>query len=328
MRRLGGVLFFLLAAGFLGWGALGLHFVASPSLATPLIIVWLATGFLILLLVRPLRRRVTAFAILVAIWSMWWSTIRPSNDRDWQPDVARPPYAEINGTRLTIHNVRNFDYRSETDYTEHWETRTYDLAHLDRLELFLSYWGSPAIAHTIMSWNFDDGQHLAISIETRKEVGETYDAVAGFFRRYELYYVVADERDLIRLRTNYRGETVHLYPLRTPRERAREMLLDYVTSMNALANQPQWYNAATQNCTTTIRTHVKNIGIAMAWDWRILVNGYIDELLYERGIIDTSRPFADVHDKSVIDEAAKAADRAPDFSARIRAGMPMPPLNE
>jgi len=326
MRLLGRILFFVVGAACLGWGALGLHFQAPPAAATPLIVVWLVIGFGILLLVRPFRRRLLALSALLLVWSLWWSTIRPSNDRNWQPDVANAPYAELDGTRLTIHNVRNFDYRSETDYTPHWETRTYDLDHLDRLNLFLSYWSGPSIAHTIMSWSFTDGPPLAISIETRKEVGESYDPVAGFFRRYELYYVVADERDLIRLRTNYRGETVHLYPLRAPHDRARKMLLDYVASMNSLAKKPEWYNAATQNCTTTIRTHVRNIGLSMAWDWRILVNGYIDELLYERGAIDTSRPFAVVHETSVIDAAAKAADQDPDFSARIRAGMPMPPL--
>ena len=325
MSRLGRILFFLAGALLLAWGALGLHFQAPPR-ATLWIVAWLATGFGILLFVRPFASKFIAFAVLLALWSAWWSTIRPSNDRDWQPDVANPAWVEIDGTKLTIHNVRNFDYRTETDYTPHWETRTYDTAHLDRLDLFLSYWGSPSIAHTIMSWSFDDGQHLAISIETRKEVGESYDAVAGFFRRYELYYVVADERDLIRLRSNYRGETVHLYPLRTPRDRSRKMLLDYVASINALAKQPEWYNAATQNCTTTIRTHVRNIGLTWAWDWRVLVNGYIDELVYERGVIDTSRPFAVVHETSVIDAAAKAADQDPDFSARIRVGSVMPPL--
>jgi len=327
MSRLGRVLFFVAGVLLLGWGALGLHYQAPPG-ATVWIGAWLIAGFGILILVRPFARRFVAFAVLLALWSAWWSTIRPSNDRDWQPDVANPAWVEIDGTKLTFHNVRNFEYRTETDYTPHWETRTYDTAHIDRLDLFLSYWGSPSIAHTIMSWSFDDGQHLAISIETRKEIGESYDPVAGFFRRYELYYVVADERDLVGLRTNYRGETVHLYPLRTPRERVREMLLDYVTSINALAKTPQWYNAGTQNCTTSIRTHVKNIGAAQSWDWRILVNGYIDELLYERGVIDTSRPFAVVHETSVIDAAAKAADQGPDFSARIRAGMVMPPLSQ
>jgi Domain of unknown function (DUF4105) len=141
---------------------------------------------------------------------------------------------------LVLHNVRNFDYRSETDFTPRWETRTYDLAHLTGLDLVMSYWGSPWIAHTILSRTFADGPPLAISIETRRERAETYSALRGFFREYEIYYVAADERDLVRLRTNYRGEEVYLYRLATPPDRGA-LLLDYVKSMNALRDRPAWY---------------------------------------------------------------------------------------
>ena len=319
-------LFGLLALGLLAWGALALHF-AGPgrgSVADILAVAWVVVGLAILLLVRPFGRRLVAFGAAVAVLFVWWGTVRPSNERAWLPDVARLPRGEIDGDRLTISNVRNFDYRSETDFTERWETRVYDLSRLDHLELFLSYWGSPNIAHTIMSWAFQDGQHLAVSIETRKEVGETYDAVAGFFRQYELYYVVADERDVIRLRTNYRGEHVYLYPLRTPRDRARRGLIDYVKSMNGLAEKPQFYNAGTDNCTTTIRMHAQQIGATMPWDYRILLNGYVDQLLYEHGIIDTSRPFPEVRVGSLIDARARAADQDPEFSRRIRDGITVP----
>ncbi|HZR82959.1 MAG TPA: DUF4105 domain-containing protein [Candidatus Binatia bacterium] len=309
------------------WGALALHF-AGPrpaSLANALAGAWVVVAVAIFALVRPPRRALVAFAVAFAALLVWWSTVRPSNDRDWYPDVARLPRGEVHGDIVTIENVRNFDYRSETDYTPHWETRTLDLSKLEGLDLFLSYWGSPAIAHTILSWSFSDGQHLAISIETRKERGEEYSAIAGFFRQYELYYVVADERDLVGLRTNQRGEGVYLYLLRTPRERARRMLLDYVAGMNELAREPSFYNAATQNCTTTIRTHVIQIGVAMPWDWRILVNGYIDQLLYEQGVIDTSRPFGEVRERSLINPRAKADGGSPNFSARIREGLTRPP---
>ena len=155
------------------------------------------------------------------------------------------------------------------------------------MDLFLSFWGPTQIAHTIVSWEFDDGQHLAISIETRKEKGESYSALRGFFRQYELYYVVADERDLVGLRTNYRGEQVYLYRIRVPRSQARALLVDYLDEVNQLADHPQWYNALTQNCTTTIRGHAQNIGAGGRLDWRLLANGHLDQLLYERGQIDT-----------------------------------------
>jgi len=315
-----GVLAALLA---LGWGALALHYHA-PLLGGALPIVWLIGGVVLLVSMRPAWRGIAAVAVIFALLLVWWSAIAPLNDRDWQTDVAQLPTGTLDGDVLTLHNVRNFDYRSETDFTPRWETRTYDLAQLTGLDLFMSYWGSPSIAHTILSWNFADGQHLAISIETRKQVGESYSAVAGFFKQYELYYVVADERDVIRVRTNHRGEDVYLYHLRTPADRARAILLDYVESMNALAAQPKWYNAATHNCTTTIRTHVQRIGIAQPWDWRILVNGYADQMLYERGGLDTSLPFADLRERSLIDPRAQAADQDPHFSERIREGLPNP----
>jgi hypothetical protein len=312
------------ALGLIAWGALALHFAGPSGARTLLPVAWAAVGLGILTFVRPFRRTVAAFAVAAALLFGWWSTLRPSNDRAWQPDVARPPWGEVDGDRLTLHNVRNFDYRSETDFTERWETRTYDLATLDRLDFFMSYWGSPTIAHTIMSWAFTDGQHLAVSIETRKEVGETYSAVAGFFRQYELYYVAADERDVVRLRTNHRGEHVYLYPLRTPRDRVRRALLGYVASMNRLAKTPEFYNAATGNCTTTIRTNLEHIGVAMPFDWRFLVNGYLNELLYEHAAVDTSRPLDRLVADSRIDERAKAADDDPAFSTRIRDGVVVP----
>jgi Domain of unknown function (DUF4105) len=316
------------AALFLGWGALGLHFAGPrpPALADALAGAWVLAGLGALALVRPGRRALVAFALIAALWLAWWVSLRPRNDRDWLPDVARTSTAELQGDRLTVHDLRNFDYRSESDFTPRWETRTFDLARLSGLDLFMSYWGSPAIAHTIMSWAFDDGQHLAISIETRKERGEAYSAIAGFFKQYELYYVVADERDVVRLRTNDRGEEVHLYLLRTPLERARRLLLDYVARIDKLAAHPAFYNAATANCTTTIRTHVRGIGVAMPWDWRLLMNGHLDEMLYERGVVDTSRPFAEIRRASLVNARAQAADQDPAFSARIREGLVRPPF--
>jgi hypothetical protein len=268
--------------------------------------------------VRPLRRAFGFWAAGIVVLLLWYGTIRPSNDRAWATDVERLPIAELNGDILTVHNVRNFDYRSETDYTPHWEDRTYNLAQLDGADFVLSHWGAPMIAHTIMSWAFADGQHLAISIETRRERGEQYSALRGFFREYELYYVVADERDVIRVRTNFRGEDVYVYRLQVPVAAARAMLLDYVATINRLAEQPVFYNALVDNCTTGIRVHAKNISAAAPWDYRILANGSIDAMLYERGRLGTSRSFADVQNAAHINERAHAAGDADDFSRRIR----------
>lgn len=328
MRRFGWILFG--AVGCLGllWAAAALHF-AGPRpywLADGLAAVLVVAGLGILAGVRPFARMLTAFVVLFAVWALWWMRIAPRNDRDWQPDVARTAWVDIDGDRLTFHDVRDFDYRSETDFTERWETRTLDLAKLQGMDLFMSYWGAPGIAHTILSWDFSDGQHLAVSIETRKEKGEEYSAVKGFFKQFEIYYVVADERDVIRLRTNYRGEEVHLYQLRTPVERARRLLLDYVRSINELHERPAWYNAANANCTTSITRHIRKIGIAFPFDWRVIANGSLDAMLYENAIIDTSRPFPEVRRMTLVNARAEAADQDPAFSVRIRDGLTRPPL--
>ncbi|MEO7434068.1 MAG: DUF4105 domain-containing protein [Candidatus Binatia bacterium] len=328
VRGIGWVLVTVVSVVLAMWGAAALHYSGprpaglSDALAVGLLLATVATlGW-----VRPLGRMVIGLAVLFVAFSVWWGSRTARNDRDWQPDVARPAHVEIVGDTMTVQNLRNFDYRSETDFTEHWETRTYDLSKLSGVDLFMSYWGSPSIAHTIMSWDFSDGQHLAISIETRKEKGEVYSPIAGFFKQYELYYVVADERDVVRLRSNYRKEQVYLFPMRTPVVRARRILLDYVASINALDAKPDWYNAATANCTTTILTHVKNIGLSLAFDRRLYINGHLDELLYERGIIDTSRPYPELRQASQINARAEAADRDPAFSTRIREGLRRPPL--
>ena len=267
-------------------------------------------------------RALGAALLVPALVIGWWNAIPASNERDWLAEVARLPAATFDGDSVTIRNVRNFDYRSETDFTERWEERTYDLDQVVGVDFFLSYWGSPWIAHTIVSWEFADGRHLAVSIETRKEKGEAYSAVRGFFREYELYYVVADERDVIRLRTNYRGEEVHLYRLKTPPAAARAILVDYLEEVNRLVEQPKWYNAMTHNCTTTIRKHAQHVAPGNPWDWRILVNGKLDEVGYERGTFDNSMPFAEARRRSDITARARAADGDPEFSQRIREGLP------
>jgi hypothetical protein len=274
---------------------------------------------------RPIWRAMAAWSAGFFAIVVWWSTLQPSNDRDWQPDVAKLASAEVRGDKLTFHNVRDFDYRSETDFTARYEDRVYDLSKLRGVDLFMSYWGSPAIAHTIMSWDFEGSPPLAISIETRKSKGQEYSAVKGFFRHYEIIYIAADERDVVRLRTNYRGEDVYLYRLKAPAGQARALLMDYVSAMNALVDKAEFYNALVDNCTTSIRQHVKNVATnAPPVDWRLLANGYGDQMLYERGRIDTRLPFAELRAMSHINAKAKALDQDPGFSQGIREGLPDP----
>lgn len=280
---------------------------------------------LVLTGVRAGHRRLWAAFLLLAglVAAAWGWLISPSNTRDWQADVAVLPWAEINGNTVVVHNIRNIDYRSETDYLVRHYDRSYDLSILKSVDLFLVYWGSPSIAHTMVSFGFADGSYLGFSIETRKEVGEEYSAVKGFFKQFELTYVVADERDIVRLRTNYRnGEDVYLYRLLVPVEFARKVLLDYLRKVNSLRHTPEWYRAIYTNCTTSILRHTIPHTPNHRFDWRFVVNGYLDEMLYERGIIDQRIPFAELKRRSLINSQARLADSADGFSHLIRAGLP------
>jgi hypothetical protein len=275
-----------------------------------------------LLFVRPFWRKLGIVVVLFAGALTWWLTLSPTNDSDWQPDVAQKAWADIQGDEVTLHNVRNCDYRTDTDYTPHWETRTVRLSQITGIDLAIDYWGSPWIAHPIVSFQFADAPPLCFSIETRKRVGQTYSTIGGLYRQYTLIYVVSDERDVIRLRTNYRHENIYLYHLTVSTDRARERFLEYVRSLNALRAQPRWYNAITTNCTTSIRSqHPSKERIP--WDWRILLNGKGDELLYEEGALVTGGlPFAELKQRSLIDTRARAANDSPDFSKLIRVGLP------
>jgi hypothetical protein len=322
---LGGILLAVACGAVVGWMALAIYFDLAPGpawLHPVLALLVPLVALLALVLVRPRWWVVVGIAVAFVAVLMVWFAIPPSNSRDWQPDVATLPWAEVRGDQLVFHNVRNADYRTETDYTVRLEDRDLDLSKLRALDLFLIYWGSPLIAHTIMSWEFGDGQHLAISIETRKKRGQSYSAVRGFFRQYELIYVVADERDVIRLRTNYRGEDVYLYRLDVPPDKARALLLNYVRAINRLRDQPEWYNALTENCTTAIKRIAGPDQTRSWWSWKLFLNGRLDELAYDIGAIDHSLPFSELKAKSYINPRAKAADVDPQFSARIREGLP------
>ena len=274
-------------------------------------------------LVRGQGLKAALVAAAFVIVSLWWWTLKPSNDRPWQPDVAQTAWAEINRDEITLHNVRNCDYRSETDYTPRWETRTVRASQIVGIDIAITYWGSPWIAHPIISFRFADALPVCFSIETRKMIGQEYSAVRGFYRQFTLIYTVADERDPIRLRTNYRkGEEVYLYRTLASPEQARARFSEYIETLNEMHANPRWYNAVTTNCTTAIRAQRPTTKRA-PWDWRILANGKSDELLYERKVIATADlPFSELKERSHINERARAADQDPDFSRRIREGVP------
>ncbi len=306
--------------GLIGWAAGAVYFdLPIASLREPLSIIYGAAMAATLFFVRPRGRAIGIVALGFAAVLGWWLTIQPRQDRDWKPEVAVLAYATIEGERVTINNVRNFDYRTETDFTPRYETRSYDLRNLSHIDLFVTYWGSALMAHPVVSFDFGPDGRVCFSIETRPRRGQGYSAIGGLYRQFEQIYIPADERDVIRVRTNFRkGEDVYLYRLLARPETARSAFLEYVSTLNALHQHARWYNVLGNNCTTAIRNQ-RAAGERAPWDWRILANGYADGMLYERGTIERfSLPFAELKSRSRINERAHAANEAADFSERIR----------
>ncbi len=320
----------LVMLGMAGWGVLALHYWdhANPTLRNVLAAAWMLACLALIVGFLRRRRRWRSFAVFVALFAVLlaaWSTIAPSNDRDWEPENAVLAYATIDGDRITVHNIRNFDYRTETDFTPAYYDRIFDLRQLDSVDMFTVYWMGPAIAHVFLSFGFTDGSHVAISIETRREKRQPYSSIAGFFRQYTLYYAVGDERDIVRVRTNYRHdppERVYLFHLRGSEAAGRRLFLGYLARVNELREHADWYNTITSNCTSSIWVLTRLNPGHVPYSWKILLSGYLPEYLYEEGRLDTSVPFEELQRRAFINPLAQAADQAADFSRRIRAGAP------
>lgn len=239
-------------------------------------------------------------------------------------DSEKLIYASFAGDNITVHNIHNFNYRSEINYQPAYYTKTYDLNKPEGIDLISVYWLGPTIAHTIISFYFGGNDYLAVSIEARKERGEGYSTIKGFFRQYELIYFVADERDVIRLRTNYRKnppEQVYLYRLQGSKENARRLFLEYMKKINELNQRPGFYNTLLDNCTTAIWLRTRVNPEHLPFSWKILLSGYLPEFLYETQRLDTGISFSELQRKAHINGLAQAADQAPDFSTRIRAAI-------
>jgi hypothetical protein len=253
---------------------------------------------------------------------VWWFSLTPSHDRIWADEYSRLPWAEIRGNEVTLHEVRAFDYPESGAEVPRWETRTFDLDQIEGMDLAVNFWGSPWSALPIVIFRFNDVPPAALAIETRREKRETYSALAGFYRQYELIVLAGSERDLLGVRTVHRpSEDVYLYATTLSPERARGRLLDYLQTINGLSQRPRWYNAVTSNCTTAIRGMHQSPLLPL--DYRLLINGQGDEMLYERGILQTDGlDFAELKQRARINAAAQEAYRTDEFSDKIRANRP------
>jgi len=304
------------------WAAAALYIdIRITDLRIPVTLTYV--GGIVAILVK-VKRRLWAVGSCLACFGIvlaWWLCLSPSNQRSWRADVAQMAWAEVDGDRIAIHNLRNCDYRAETEYTNCWHDRVVHLSQLQGVDFFFVNWGPRWIGHPILSFDFGDEGHIAFSIEARYREGQSYSAVLGFFRQYELIFIAADERDVIRLRTNYRkDEQVYLYRTNAAPQTARAMFLTYIGYMNRLRERPEWYNAVTKNCTTTIDKQIAaEMPHPQGWAYEFLVNGTLDELFYRRGrLVTGGLPFEELKERGHINVTAKAADQSPSFSVLIR----------
>jgi uncharacterized protein DUF4105 len=322
-RGLVAVLWFVLRVLVHGWATLAIYFSNLPSAParTTLAVAFFVFGIWALWIARRRAALVVYAALYVAVLA-WWATILPSNDREWRPEVAVMPRAYIDGDRVRITGVRDFDYRSRDDFTSRYVEREVSLSHLTAVDFYISFWMPGPIGHTFVSFVFDNAPPLAVSIETRPEAGEGYSPLASLFKHYELIYVVGTERDIVGVRTNYRDEDVYLYRIRVSPENARRLFLVYLERINELAGRPEWYHLLSNSCTINIVRYANLAGRVGGLDFRHILNGWIDRYFFETGYVDNRLPFAELRRRSQINAAARAADSGRDFPERIRAGLP------
>lgn len=320
------ILLVLLALASGAWGALALWYRLPGGRAVRVTAVglWLASVLTLIgwaLLhhtAAPLAFHALAYVVLLA----WWLAVRPSHARAWADDVACLLAGQVHGNTVTLHHVRHFNWRSDSDYDAHWETATCELDHLASADVLLSHWGSRAIAHAMLSFGFTDGRHLVFSVEIRKQRGQAFSALGGFFKHFETILIAAPEDDLVRVRSNVRGETVQLYPLSIDHAALRALFLSYVRAANALAAHPAFYNTVTANCTTLVHRMARQLRPGLPWDVRLLLTGYLPGYLYDIGVLDRRLSLADWIARADITERARACPTGASFSQAIRRVCP------
>ncbi|KAB2668917.1 DUF4105 domain-containing protein [Brucella intermedia] len=321
VRIAGKFVFILFTLVFAIWASFAMWFQLpfGDAMRGSVIAIWLLIALAVIAGERHYScwRRRLFFCLLALAMLAAWSTVRPSLNRIWAPDVARTVTGHVNGDLVTLSNVRDFIWRTTEDFTPNWKEETYDLSKITSVDVFLSYWSSPAIAHTLLSFGFEDGRHVVFSGEIRREHHEVFSAIAGFFRQFELAMIAAEERDIIYLRTNVRKENVYRYRVKLPPAGARELFLSYVTLGNQLAEQPKFYNTLTANCTTIIFHMARVLDPNFPFDYRILLSGFLPGYLYDHGWLENGGTLEELRQRASIDARALAGGRD-GFSERIR----------
>ena len=293
-----------------------------------------ATGFAVIffasLICLP-RRIITSLVMLIACGAvfMWWFNMTPSHNRQWSPLTEVLSTATIEGDIVTVRDIRNFEYRSADDYDISYYDKTFDLSKIKTLDFIISYWGdNKRTAHSMLSFGFDDEEYLCVSVEARTQRDEKYTGLGGLFRKFDLIYVLGDEQDLIRSRTDFRGEHVYLYPTVSPPEDVRKLFVSILKRVNKIHAKPEFYNTITHNCTTTLAASGQEILPPNPFDYRLLLNGYADRMAFDNGWIDTKDPFDKTRTRHYVNR--RLLDNPPPeiFSRRIRPHLPQPKLPE
>ncbi|WP_120501065.1 DUF4105 domain-containing protein [Roseovarius sp. EL26] len=310
------------------WGSMALWYrlPGYDQLRTGAAAVFALTGLVTILAQFSSKstQALAGFGVAFCVLLFWWQSIDPPKNGGWAPDVARQVTGEISGDIVTLTNVREFEWRSPEDFTENWTTREFDLSKIDTLDVFMSYWDSPNIAHIIVSFGFSDGQYLSWSVEVRRKIDSGFSPIADFFKEHTLATVASVEQDVVGLRSNIRKEDVQLYRMNIPASPARALFEQYVSYSNHLSANAQWYNSVTTNCTTVIYQLLDAAGIKNKFDWRILINGFLPEYFYERGIVQTALPLAELRELGRIAPRANDTGLVQGFSTAIRIGVPTP----
>lgn len=254
--------------------------------------------------------------------SQFVSKLKPSNDRQWVPEMATLPYviASPGSPTLTIKNIRNSKYVTAEDYIVQHYDRTIDISDIQSADYIVApFNGAEALAHTMISFGLTDGSFIVVSVEVRKEQGEEYSALQGLGPKFELMYIIGDEKDLIRIRTGHRDTAVYVYPTVATPEHAQALFIDIMARVNKLASKPEFYNTLTNNCTTNLKKHVNRIaGGRLKYDWRVLLPAHSAKYAYDLGLLDNSIPFEDLQSLSLVNDLADKYYNAPDFSHKIR----------
>jgi len=314
----------LIVALAAAWGALALWYQTRRSMGLLCAPLWAVFGLACVgaLCCGHREAGVAVFALAHGLLLIWWRRLSPSNDREWTDDVAQTVGGKIDGNVVTLDKVRDFVWRSNADYTPRWMTQSYDLARLRSLDMIVSYWARPSIAHMLISFGFGENDYVVFSVEIRRQKDQMFSEIGGFFKEFELVVIAAKERDIVRLRTNVRREDTYLFRMNFEPAAMRALFLAYVAEANALVRKPRFYHTITGNCTTVLYRMLKRIVRRLPFSYRVLLSGYMPEYFYGIGYLDQRYMLEELRAFGYVSERGRIADESPTYSADIRRGIP------